>query len=254
MQWTHRTLCLLCGCAILTIAGCHYPYRYNPYGYGHGTPSYGAPGYPGVPPGGSIQGPGFPGGTVLPDSDGSVYDPGGGGSGTDSNWKRPGDDTSDPDYFEDDGGFRNDGGGLPPQPRDGEEQPMFDETSRGRDGFGQSFKPPTVSVEQATSAQVIGTDGQLRPAFDFDRQNYEWLQGLVDYDSREKAWHIIYDMTPRRSDEFGGDLTLLDHPQLRTLRAGDYVGVTGRVDPDNPDSFGKPRYRINRLERLQHHE
>jgi hypothetical protein len=121
------------------------------------------------------------------------------------------------------------------------------------------FKPPMtiqqVSASQETPQSEPDASAQTTsPAgpnpFDYDRDNYTWLRGTVEFDPEEKAWHIMYSENPDENDAFGGDLALMDHPQLATFHDDDVVLLMGRVDPESPDSLGKPRYRIERASKV----
>ena len=63
-----------------------------------------------------------------------------------------------------------------------------------------------------------------------------------------------YPMKPSKDDEFGGNITLGGSRNLQNVRAGDIVEVTGQVDLNNPDPFGKPTYRISSIQRLRIYE
>jgi hypothetical protein len=98
----------------------------------------------------------------------------------------------------------------------------------------------TVSAKAAPSGTIIkGSDPCA-----YDRTSYSWLRGFVDYDTRDKSWHIIYSQHPDRHDRYGGAIRLVDHPKLATLRSGDVVYVEGRIDEDHLDARRKPQYRI----------
>jgi hypothetical protein len=79
---------------------------------------------------------------------------------------------------------------------------------------------------------------------DYDRLKYTWLRGVVDFDERDKSWHIIYCRRPDSHDRYGGALRLIDNPKLATLHSGDVVYVEGRIDTHRLDSHGKPQYLI----------
>ena len=80
--------------------------------------------------------------------------------------------------------------------------------------------------------------------FDYDRSSYSYLRGVVDFDSRDHSWHIIYNPNPDRTDKYGGAFQLVDNPRLKVLHDGDIVYIQGRVRPQLVDSHGKPKYEI----------
>jgi hypothetical protein len=96
-----------------------------------------------------------------------------------------------------------------------------------------------------------GRDGRVTKGNDpcnYDRDKYRWLQGIVEFDLRDKSWHIMYSQSPDPHDKNGGDIRLIDHRKLSTLRNGDVVRVEGRIDTHHLDSRGKAQYRIDQLE------
>lgn len=80
--------------------------------------------------------------------------------------------------------------------------------------------------------------------FDYDRTAYSYLRGVVDFNPRDKSWHIIYSPNPERNDKFGGAFELIDSPKLRGLQDGDVVYMQGRVHPRVVDTHGKPKYEV----------
>jgi hypothetical protein len=79
---------------------------------------------------------------------------------------------------------------------------------------------------------------------DYDRIKYSWLRGIVDFNPRDKSWHIIYSQHPDPHDRYGGAIRLIDCPKLSTLHSGDVVYVEGRIDTHHLDSRGKAQYLI----------
>ena len=80
----------------------------------------------------------------------------------------------------------------------------------------------------------------------YDPKSYAYLRGIVDFDPRDNSWHIIYSPNPDRHDKFGGTLQLMNHPDLKTLRSGDFVYLEGHINTKETDSHGKPKYEIER--------
>ena len=80
--------------------------------------------------------------------------------------------------------------------------------------------------------------------FDYDRVSYSYLRGVVDYNPRDKSWHIIYSPNPDRKDKYGGAFQLVDHPKLKALHDGDVVFIQGHISPRQLDAGGKPKYEV----------
>ncbi len=113
------------------------------------------------------------------------------------------------------------------------ESPIENER-HGRDGL------VAVSAKANSTGPVIkGSD-----PCDYDHVSYSWLRGIVDFDSRDNSWHIIYSQHPDLHDHYGGVIRLIGSPKLSTLHSGDVVYVEGRIDTHQLDSRGKPQYRI----------
>jgi hypothetical protein len=83
-----------------------------------------------------------------------------------------------------------------------------------------------------------------------DPDGYAWLRGVVARDPKTKAWRITYSRNGIDGDPYGGSLTLVDDEALDTLIDEDVIFVEGAVDESVPDRFGKPSYRVLRMERL----
>lgn len=86
------------------------------------------------------------------------------------------------------------------------------------------------------------TDSRNR--YDYDRSSYSYLRGVVDFNPRNKSWNIIYSANPDPKDKYGGSFQLVDNPKLNTLHDGDVVFIQGRVNLQQVDSRGKPKYEI----------
>ena len=109
------------------------------------------------------------------------------------------------------------------------------------ESFQEPFRPASNTVSTPTA----------RPnPYDYDRENYTWLRGVVDYDTTHQTWHIIYNLRPDKDDRYGGSSTLSDSPQLSSLQPNDIVLVEGRFDANSRDNIGKPTYRIDHVARL----
>ena len=75
---------------------------------------------------------------------------------------------------------------------------------------------------------------------------YRWLQGCVSKDG-DGSWSITFDDNPGPSDPHGGNLPLSDSPGLANLKDGQFVRLTGEVDPVVKDAHGKAMYVISSI-------
>lgn len=144
------------------------------------------------------------------------------------------------------------------------EQPFGEESTKGTLPKGTStdgsnsdpFVSPAIQLTPVSTVRdVVGgstaTQQQKPNPYKYDRKNFRWLRGVVDYDDEAKTWNIIYSLKPDPNDKFGGSIGLLGDNQLGTLKNNDVVLVEGFVDADHRDAFGKPQFRVDRLERLK---
>ena len=108
-----------------------------------------------------------------------------------------------------------------------------------------------IPVKSVSSTRSLNENTQSVPnevsPFDYDRKNYSWLRGVVDFDEQNKTWHLMYSQMPEPKDVYGGDIALIDHPDLAHLRDSDVVLVEGAIDANVPDRLGKASYRIKKL-------
>ncbi len=132
---------------------------------------------------------------------------------------------------------------------------------------GAAAPPATIAVsddpfESPVKATSGGTNVTARSAslgqaesrpnpFAHDARNFTWLRGIVDYDSQDQRWVIIYSADPDSADRYGGSITLSDHPLLQRIKPGDVVLVEGAVDEVSFDHHGKPIYKISKLQPLK---
>lgn len=113
------------------------------------------------------------------------------------------------------------------------------------------FEPPVRSVSrQSKVASSATTDSRPNP-YDYDGQSYTWLRGIVDYDSDDQRWLIIYSVDPNHHDRYGGSMTLSDHPNLQKIKPGDVILVEGELDSASLDRHGKPIYHVDQLKLLR---
>ena len=105
-------------------------------------------------------------------------------------------------------------------------------------------KIDTGVVAVAAKTVDAKTRVQSPNRYDYDRTSYTYLRGVVDYNPRDKTWHIIYSPNPERTDKYGGAFELIESPKLRLLHDGDVVFIQGRVHPKIVDYRGKPKYEV----------
>lgn len=260
---------LICGLTLLVLGGC---YSYRPYGSGlYGPPSMG-PAYPSggapatlAPQGGltpyNAQAPTYGGdapGWQQP-TNGSLGTGAPSFNSTGTGFSQPTDGNAVPNY-NDPGNADGGDGGL--RFNESEADAPFGENGALRTGVEtnnlvsaeqhDSFVTPADFNQPMAADTPSNEETANRPPipFEYDRENYARLCGVVDYDRSDKSWNIIYSMKPDPTDRYGGSMTLIDNGGLGNLRDGNVVLVTGSVDTDALDRFGKPSYRIERLSRL----
>ncbi len=83
--------------------------------------------------------------------------------------------------------------------------------------------------------------------FGYDSEGYSWLQGVIEFDSKYKVWHLTYSQSPDDNDQFGGEVTLKNPQHFKTLRSGQAVSVEGQFDPNQRDRLGKPVYEVTEI-------
>lgn len=262
---------ILCGLLGLAAAGCQ---SYSPYGYGYpsnyGYPGgYGAPTY--APPPGGMQ----PGGAPVyspPINTGPATTTPPANSPPSSGQLQPfsGGTASQPEKLVPEYNDPNSPATLG-QPQGDEFKPPVEKTPANP---GQtSLDPPAEFETGAESGGVQTADATMfeepqpfqpvsheapaaeqaadRPnPYAHDAQNYRWFRGIAEYDEQNKSWQVVYNPTPDEQDRFGGRITLADHPKLDVLNANDVVLVEGRVDEQQPDAAGQPKFAIEHAVRL----
>jgi hypothetical protein len=108
----------------------------------------------------------------------------------------------------------------------------------------REVKPDSGIVAVAAKTADGKTPTESRNRYDYDRTSYSYLRGVLDFNSRDNSWHIIYSPKPEPRDKYGGAFQLVDHPKLKTLHDGDVVFIQGRVNLQQLDPRGKPKYEI----------
>jgi hypothetical protein len=120
-----------------------------------------------------------------------------------------------------------------------------------------SFVPPKSPLTPVASIRHVADSAEVAVTtsvpYKYDRENFQWLRGVVDYDSEAGSWNIIYNIEPDQQDQFGGSIVLAGAAadQFETLQNDDVILVEGEVDTERLDAFGKPMFRVARLDRLE---
>jgi len=272
MHCSHWKPHITCGLALLLLSGCQW---YSPYGYGY-------PGTYAAPPGTVMPQSTYPApGTYVQPGSPSLA-PQSPSGGSQEQWRAPTpigpqpNGASDAPLFNPNsqGGASSDGlvpkygepGSLPgsgaSRSSDDEEETPFSQTGAQSPDTAQAanvrnadltadasdgFEEPVPFDPSSGTRAASGTPNP----YDYDRDAYSWLRGVVDYDPREKTWHIIYNLRPGEDDRLGGGIRLLNDEKLRLLRNQDVVLLEGTVDYDHLDRNGKPQYRVDHLARLK---
>ncbi|MCA9117489.1 MAG: hypothetical protein KDA79_20605 [Planctomycetaceae bacterium] len=107
---------------------------------------------------------------------------------------------------------------------------------------------PAAEPQPAAAPQLLPLpEGaqQQAAAWGYDRENYRWLRGVVEFDQQDGQWHLMYD--PQPGDRWGGDLTLAGGNLPETLQDGAVIQVHGQLDQSSRDSRGKPLYQVERF-------
>lgn len=118
------------------------------------------------------------------------------------------------------------------------------------DPFMAPAKFQAASFEFPAGSNGQTSAGKTPSPFNYDKQNYRWLRGIVEFDEQEKRWNITYNATPNKTDKFGGNIVLIDQGQLNRFTNGDVVLIDGRIDGSQQDKMGKPCYRISKAQKL----
>lgn len=274
---------LLSGSALLlTLVGCHH-YGYQPYGYGYGPTYAPQPQYYG-PSGGYPAGGTYVPQTITPASPTPITPTPNSGTSPTPTWRPNTTNENNAPTFN-----RNpdDPGRVPPARDLGDDFPGNPGASRApttnnataglptfeRGGLAAAA-PPAVTAEivpsgnrvvsedpfGATSPARLPTDLDSQPMppnaakplnpYEFDRQGYKWLRGVIDYDDLTQTWSIVYNLTPDATDPYAGSLIVSPHPDLGQLQRGDIVLLEGRIDQKLKDRTGKPIYTITKVQLL----
>jgi hypothetical protein len=110
------------------------------------------------------------------------------------------------------------------------------------------FRTPAATADEGEPRRLAA---RPRPSpYKKDPDGYAWLRGVVARDPKTKSWRITYSRNAVDGDPYGGSLTLVDDERLDVLIDDDVVIVEGVVDESVRDRFGKPSYRVLRMEPL----
>ena len=108
---------------------------------------------------------------------------------------------------------------------------------------------PVAAIRNVSdSSEVVAVASS---PYKYDREKFQWLRGVVDYDSEARSWNIIYNVEPDQQDQFGGSIVLAGADEFETLQNDDVILVEGGVDAKQLDALGKPTFRVDRLVRLE---
>lgn len=117
---------------------------------------------------------------------------------------------------------------------------------------GETFAGPMPLRSVAADSEIDGpmrqTVQSVPSPYLHDREHHSWLRGVAQYDEFSESWRIVYSRDTADDDKYGGSLTLAGHPDLDKLRDLETIFVEGVVDPNRPDRFGKPMYRVRKIQ------
>jgi hypothetical protein len=108
---------------------------------------------------------------------------------------------------------------------------------------------PVASIRNVSDSSEVVTAASS--PYKYDREKFQWLRGVVDYDSEARSWNIIYNVEPDQQDQFGGSIVLAGADEFETLQNDDVILVEGGIDAKQLDALGKPMFRVDRLVRLE---
>lgn len=85
----------------------------------------------------------------------------------------------------------------------------------------------------------------------YDKEGYTWLRGVVFKDPQDQQWYLMFSENPDVADPMGGEIMLLDHPDLGKAKNDDVVLVEGSIDRTRLDRRNKPGYRVKSIAFLE---
>ncbi|MCA9080961.1 MAG: hypothetical protein KDA58_10410 [Planctomycetaceae bacterium] len=106
------------------------------------------------------------------------------------------------------------------------------------DVFGSAGSPDVFGSE-VRKVDVSGVQYGHGPDF-------TWLQGVVSKDAAG-GWQLTFTDQPTAADQYGGALPLAANPALEQLQNGQFVKVTGAIDPVVTNQQGKPMYVVTQI-------
>ena len=165
------------------------------------------------------------------------------------NFKKDAKDNFDGDFKNDtkdnfDGGFDDDAKDT----FDGEN--MFDQGSiqQSPTPVQPASSSRELSKQDAAKIDRFSRDQSKPNPYAYDRKNFRWLRGVVDFDEQSGSWNIIYSTKPDKNDKFGGSITLVESELFSRIHDHDIVLVEGEVDHSaEPDRLGKARFRVKKV-------
>lgn len=113
------------------------------------------------------------------------------------------------------------------------------------------FVQPVASFADEDELTLPYEEDKVQIPYGHDAEGYRYLRGLAIYDDRTDSWSVIYNNKPGRDDEFGGVLTLVDDEGFAILNDKDVVQVNGRLSETERDEYGKAKYVVGELQKLQ---
>ena len=115
---------------------------------------------------------------------------------------------------------------------------------------GPEYSTPLELKTDAASLKLPYDPATMPNPYDYDREGYRSLRGLVTFDDNTQTWIMMYNDKPEQDDEYGGVFTLADN-DFSVLNDYDVVYLEGSVSETETDAFGKPMYKVDFLQKLQ---
>ncbi len=79
--------------------------------------------------------------------------------------------------------------------------------------------------------------------------SFRWIQGVLQYDTKHRSWHLMYDPNPG-DDPSGGEVKLSGNLGFERADQNQLFRVWGDFHNDLLDQLGKPQYVVKRIERI----
>jgi hypothetical protein len=117
----------------------------------------------------------------------------------------------------------------------------------GDEAFASPMPLRSVAADELADGPLRQTVQSVPSPYLYDHDRHSWLRGVAHYDEFSESWRIVYSRDTADEDDYGGSLTMTGHPDLDKLRDNETILVEGIVDPNRPDRFGKPTYRVRKI-------